>query len=283
MKSNRILQVILVALIVIFVAVGGYIYAADSKEKSQQNELIDSVSKYQAILNKGLTEKATKEKEAANLEKQLADAEALLAKADFRSSAESIEYDRIIFSLANASKLQIMNLNATPSLDVKEGDTTYQQTSFSVTVKGLTPDGIFSAMSDSAAYNYVVIANILDFVNKLATSPDFDTATIQAVNIISPEPMTDEDIQGLIEEIKGMIQEEIADEIEALAEKIETDNEDILTDEEIDKLIETETFKLIEKTLNDKNVDEMRAYLEIVGLDRPSATITVKIWTYEGA
>jgi hypothetical protein len=283
MKSNRILQIVLLALVVVFVAVGGFLYAADSREKKQHDVLNDAISKNQATLKSNLAQKTAKEKEAADLESQLAAAKALLVKADFRTSAQSIEYDRILFSIADGAKLQVNSLNATPSLDFKEKDTTYQLTTFTVTLEGLTPEAIFTATSDSTAYISATVTKILDFVNKVTTSADFDTAVIQSVNINAPKPMTDKDIKGLIEKINGMVEEEITDAIDALTEEIQTDNEGTLTQEEIDALIETETAKLVQKTLTEKNTDEVKALLEQVALDKPSAVITIKIWTYKGA
>jgi hypothetical protein len=281
MKSNRILQIVLLALVVVFVAVGGFLYAADSREKKQHDVLNDAISKNQATLKSSLAQKTAKEKEAADLESQLAAAKALLVKADFRTSAQSIEYDRILFSIADGAKLQVNSLNATPSLDFKEKDTTYQLTTFTVTLEGLTPEAVFTATSDSTAYISATVTKILDFVNKVTTSADF--AVIQSVNINAPKPMTDKDIKGLIEKINGMVEEEITDAIDALTEEIQTDNEGTLTQEEIDALIETETAKLVQKTLTEKNTDEVKALLEQVALDKPSAVITIKIWTYKGA
>jgi hypothetical protein len=283
MKSNRILQIILLVLIVIFVAVGGFIYAADSKEKNQHVALNDEINKNQAILTRSLTDKTAKEKEAADLESQLASAKAMLNKADFRASVQSIEYDKILFSIADGAKLQITGLTATPSVDIKEKDATYQLTTFTVSVIGLTPDAVFSSTSDSAAYINSVATNVLDFVNKVTTSTDFDTAAIQSVDITAPEPMSDSEIKGLIKQVNDMVEKELSDQIEALTEEIQTENEDTLTSEEIDALIATKTAELIQKTLNNKTTDQVRALVERVNLEKPSATITIKIWTYKGA
>jgi hypothetical protein len=125
--------------------------------------------------------------------------------------------------------------------------------------------------------------NILVFTNSIANSPDFDTAVIQSVDITKPDPMTAADIQTLIDGINNMITAEIKDQIDALANQIKTDNADILTQEQIDALIQTETADLVAKTLAAKTADEIKVMVDEAGIARPSATITITIWTYKGA
>jgi hypothetical protein len=95
--------------------------------------------------------------------------------------------------------------------------------------------------------------------------------------------MTAADIQTLIDGINNMITAEIKDQIDALANQIKTDNADILTQEQIDALIQTETADLVAKTLAAKTADEIKVMVDEAGIARPSATITITIWTYKGA
>ena len=283
MKSNRILLLVLLALIIVFGLVAGYLYTTNNNEITNQAQLKNNIAKDQVTINKGITQKADLDKAAADIASQLESAKAAFAAITFRSDAQSIEYDRILYAIANTVKVRITALAAAPPTDIKEGNNTYQLTKFTVTVEGLSPDGIFAAPADDTAYLGSVVTNILNFNNKIATSPDFDTAVIQSVNITEPKPMNAGDIQGLIDGINTKIAAGLKDEIEALDTKIRTENADTLTTEQIDALIKTETDKLIAATLAAKTPEEIKVLVDEAGIQRPSAVITINIWTYKGA
>jgi hypothetical protein len=198
MKSKRIMWLILGGIIVILLVAAGILYAANSREVSKQKEVTDEITRNQAILSKGVAEKKAKETEASALAEQLANAKQLLAQTDFRASAESIEYDRILFSIANSAGLQVTSLAATPSSVKKENNITYQVTLFTVNVEGRTPGTLFSTSQGSTNYITSVVDNILAFINTVTISEDFDTALIQSVNITAPEPMTAEEIGDML-------------------------------------------------------------------------------------
>ncbi len=264
MKSNRILQLVLLVMIVVFVAAAGFLYFVNSNESKRYTELTDAINRNQAIVNKGVAEKAAKEKEATDLANQLASANALLKNADFRSSAESIEYDKILFSIAEGVKLQVANLSATASMDNKEDRALYQVTTFSISVESRTPETIFASTGDSAAYINASVSQILSFVNKVATSSDFDTTVIKSVNISAPKPMTDKDIKDKITRIKDIIKGKLTAE--------ETQNK---TDDEIAALVDSKL-----STMSGSNIQLL---VQQAGFDKTSAVITIEIWTYKGA
>jgi hypothetical protein len=283
MKSNRILQIVLVVLIIAFVAAAGFLYKSNSSEVNRQKSLKDNLTKNQAAYNSGLAQKAALEKTATDLANQLASAKSLLAGVHFRPSSESIEYDRILLGTADSAKLLITNITATPPVAFTEQNNTYQVTTFTVTVEGLSPDGIFATSKDDADYITAVVNNILVFSNAIATSPDFDTAIIQPVNINVPNHMTAADIQAEIDGINNKIRTEIKNAIDALTSQILTDNADTLTQDQIAGLVQTETDKLVAETLKAKSADEVKVLVEQSGIESPSATITINIWTYKGA
>jgi hypothetical protein len=283
MKSNRILLLVLLALIIIFGAVAGYLYTANNTENKNQTQIKNNIAKDLVTINKGITQKADLDKAAADIASQLDAAKAALADIHFLKAVESIEYDRIVYDIANTSNVRIDSLAATPPSDVKELNNTYQLTKFAVSVEGLSPDNIFASTGDDTAYIDTVVANILNFTNKIAVSPDFDTAVIESVDIKEPNPMTPEEIQGLIDGINNKIADGIRDQIDALAQQIQTDNEDTLKQEQIDALIKTETDKLVAATLAAKTPDEIKMLIDQAGIARPTAVITISIWTYKGA
>jgi hypothetical protein len=282
MKSNRILQIVLVVLIVAFAAAAGFLYKSNSSEVNRQKSLKDNLTKNQAAYNSGLAQKAALEKTAADQASQLASAKALLAGIHFRPSSESIEYDRILFGIADSAKLLITNITATPPTAFTEQNNAYQVTTFTVTVKGFSPDAIFTAPKDDADYITGIVSNIMAFSNTLATSTDFDTAIIEPVNIMVPKAMTAVDVQAEIDVINAKIAAELKDAIAALTAQIQTDNGDTLTQDQIGALIKTETDKLVAQTLAAKSADEVKALVEQAGIESPSATFTINVWTYKG-
>ena len=283
MKSNRILLLVFFALIIIFGAVAGYLYIANNAENKNQTQIKNNIAKDLVTINKGSAQKADLDQAAADIASQLDSAKAALADINFRKAVESIEYDRILYGIADASSVRIDSLAAAPPSDVKELNNTYQLTKFAVTVEGLSPDNIFASPGDDTAYIGSVVANILNFTNKIAVSPDFDTAVIESVNITEPRPMAPDEIQGLIDGINNKIADGIRDQIDALAQQIQTDNEATLTQEQIDALIKTETDKLVAATLAAKTPDEIKTLVDQAGIARPTAVITISIWTYKGA
>lgn len=264
MKSNRKLGIILAGIIVVLLVAVGVLYFANSNKVKQHEELNDAIARNQAIINKGVTEKKAKEAEALELAKQLASAKQLLEQTNFRASAESIEYDRILFSIADSTGLQVTSLTATAPLDIKEGGITYQLTTFTIAVEGKTPGTIPGTAQDSTNYIATVVNNILAYTNTVAASADFDTAAIQSVNISAPEPMTVEEVTRLIKEINNTVKADL--------EASETEGK---TDEEIDALVQSK--------LAGMSSTDIQRLLEKVGIDKPTAIITIKIWTYKGA
>ncbi len=262
MKSNRILQLILVVLIVVFVAAGGYLYYANAQDSKKPADLNASISRNQAISNKALADKTAKEKEAATLAAQLASAKAALAKVNFRSSAESIEYDRLLIGFADDTKILTAEVGATASTDRKEGDILYQVASFSINVHAKLPEKIFTAPADEIAFNNANVAALLAFLDKIANSKDFDTAVIQSVNISEPKPMTDDQILEKINAIKDLVRSQLTD-----AETKDLDQD------QISELVETKYAALA-------GVDLQRV-IQQVNYDVAQAVINIDIWTYK--
>jgi len=192
-------------MVVVFLGVAGFLYSANSREVNRQHDTTDAIAKNQAILAQGVAQKAAKQKEASDLAAQLASAKSSLAQVNFPVSAESIEYDRILFSIADSAKLQVTNLTATPPTDMKENTTVYQVTTFTITVQGQTPGTIFTTPDDSTKYVNSVIKGILAYVSGVATGNDFRSADIQSVSITAPQPMTDKQISDMNNAVNGLV------------------------------------------------------------------------------
>jgi hypothetical protein len=281
MKSNKMLQIILVVLVVVFLAAGWFIYSANSGELKKQTQLKNTLSQSQTIYKNGLTQKAALENTGVDLANQLAAAKALLAAAHFRSSAESIDYDGLLYALAGAANVHINSLTASAPAAITEGTTVYQAATFTLSVTGLPPNKIFASAAADSAYLSAVVGNIQALLDSIAASPDFDTATIQSVNISSPPPMTDSDIQTLINGINAKIASGIQDQITDITNQITWENSD-LPQAQIDALVQTAVNKLVASALASQSAGQIQILIDQASIATPSAVITLNVWTSQG-
>jgi len=160
----------------IFVIAFATLYMLYSRQADEQEQLRDSLSVAQDALPQLISEREDLESQLTQWESQLAQATSSLVKieARFPESVQSIEYDERLFEIADDCDLEITSLTASEPGEEKVEDVTYAVTSFGVEVEG-------------------EVADILDFVNAIATSEYFTTATMEMVNMDIPEPEEEED------------------------------------------------------------------------------------------
>ena len=194
MKLSKIAWIILV--IGIFVIASGSLYWLYLQEGPKQEELSGQLSTVQARIPKLAAERANLESTLTELEDKLAQVTSQLktAKAVFPAAVESIEVDELLFGIAYDWDLEITSLTASEPSDLKVEvevevetedieveDVTYLVTSFDVDVKG-------------------EVSDILNFIHTIVTHRDFDTATVEIVSIIIPDPVSEDEKAGLSEE-----------------------------------------------------------------------------------
>jgi hypothetical protein len=264
MKVNRILLLILLVIIVVFVGVAGWLYSANSSEVDKQNSLKQQITLNQKKLSEGEAANKSAGTEATTLENELNAAQNALSQIKFLSSAESIENDGILFSMAADNNLQITSLTATPPADMTENNNNYQLTTFTVNIEGLVPQNVFTNVADSVSYINDTENNILAFTHEVANSPDFYTAEMPTVSLNLPVPMTDADITAL--------NNTIDDEVQA---GLTPDKTQDLTADEITALVKT-TLKAMTPT-------QVQTLIAQAGITVPTAVITIQIWTLKGA
>jgi len=192
MKLGKTAWIILVT--GVFIIAIGSVYWLYLQEGPKQTELNAQLSVVQAQLPKLAAERASLESTLTELEDKLAQVTSQLktAKAVFPASVQSIEVDELLFGMADNWGLEITSLTASEPSDLEvevevemEGieveDITYLVTYFAVDVDGEVTD-------------------ILDFIHTIVTHRDFDTATVELVNITVPEPLTEAEKEELSEE-----------------------------------------------------------------------------------
>ena len=183
MKLGKIAWLIL-GIGILVIALGS-LYTVYRGQVQDQEKVNNSLSLAQVTLSKLATERANLESTLTEIENKLTQATSRLkpAKAAFPTSMESIEVDEQLFRIAKDWGLEVISLTASKPDDEKVkvevgdtevGDVTYFVTSFTIAVKG-------------------EVSDILDFINTIVTRDDFNTATIEMVNIKVPEPPTEEE------------------------------------------------------------------------------------------
>lgn len=174
----------------IFVIAFASLYMVYFQQGREQERLNDSLSVAQQTLPKLASEKDDWERQLTQLGSQLARLKSELARAtsrladsrtSFPKSVESIEYGEELFRIADGCDLVITEFTSSEpgdkkveveAGDIKVEDVTYFVTSFTVDVEGEVTD-------------------ILDFINTIATSEYFASATIELVNMDIPEPVAE--------------------------------------------------------------------------------------------
>ncbi|MFC2026579.1 hypothetical protein ACFLUX_01220 [Chloroflexota bacterium] len=151
------------------------------------------------------------------------------AEAKFLTSAESIEYDEILFGFAHDANLRLINIGTSVPGEEGVDDITYNTTTFNITVWG-------------------DVAEILDYIDTIVAYEAFRTSVLATFTMNAPEPLTDREIDELEETIRAELTAQAIAEIttednvrfilEAIAEVTGEDKiEKTMTVEEIAALI----------------------------------------------
>lgn len=193
MRLSRTAWLILV--IGVFVIAFAGLYMIYLREQQAQEPLNEALAVAQTVLPKLTTEATNLENALTEMEDRLAQAKSHLqtAKAIFPTRrVESIEVDEVLFGIADNWDIEITNLTATEPgdqivpveveiEDIEVEDIDFTVTTFTVQVKG-------------------AVADILDFIHTIVNHQDFDSATVELVNIVVPEPLTLAEKEGKSEE-----------------------------------------------------------------------------------
>ena len=131
-------------------------------------------------------------------ERAAAEAQALLllsqAEGRFLSSAESIEYDEILFGFAQDSGLDLWTIEASAPTESVVESIVYGATVIEMAIGGQVGD-------------------IFDFVNTIVTYEAFKTTVLADFSMNIPKPLTDEDISALEQSIRAQAYNEAVGQI----------------------------------------------------------------------
>jgi len=171
MKFGKAAQLIL-AIGILAIAVI-FLYRMNLQKGEEYEQLNTQLETVQQLLPKLASEKVELEGRLNRLQVELAQAQASLSegKAKFPREIDGIYYSELLCRIARDRDLEVIRFAGSEPAAQSVGEVTYTVTSFDLEVWG-------------------EVADILDFVNVIATDDDFTTATVDLVTITVPEPLT---------------------------------------------------------------------------------------------
>lgn len=171
MKFGKAAQLIL-AIGILAIAVI-FLYRMNLQKGEEYEQLNTQLETVQQLLPKLASEKVELEGRLNQLQVELAQAQASLSegKAKFPREIDGIYYSELLCRIARDRDLEVIRFAGSEPAAQSVGEVTYTVTSFDLEVWG-------------------EVADILDFVNVIATDDDFTTATVDLVTITVPEPLT---------------------------------------------------------------------------------------------
>jgi len=161
-----------------------------SGQSGEQEQLSGRLATTQGLLPGLIAEKDDLVAQMAQWEGELDKAMLALSKSEgrFPKSVESIEYDEVIFKLAEQSGLRIVELTASEPSDekVKGTDITYAVTTVTMVLENAeSPPG---TAGEFEVYIDLTVDKVLEFIHLVVTTPDFGVATIKVASIDGLEP-----------------------------------------------------------------------------------------------
>ena len=172
------------------------IFMLSSGQTAEQALLSDSLATSQDLLPKLLAEKSELEDQLAQWDEELAKATSELnsSEARYPKTVESIEYDEVLFKLAEDCDLLIIELTATGPSDepIKDSDIVYAVTTISVVVQD--EESPPSTAGDFEVYIDGLVDKVIDFIHLIVTTPDFSVATVTVAALENLEPP--EELEG---------------------------------------------------------------------------------------
>ena len=205
MKFTRTIWLII--LLVVLAIACASMYVVNSGKASQGEELQNKLDRAAADYSQLVAQRVALDSQLAQGQIDLAAAKAELdvAEAQFPPSIEqTINYDEILFWMADYCQLEIMSLTASAPGEIKAGGVTYSLITFNVVVRPKPADPLPATAAEFETYIDESVADILHFVDTIATGEGFVNATtfvngttIESVVMSNLEPpTTDEEVPG---------------------------------------------------------------------------------------
>jgi len=172
----------------VFVIAFAAMFSINSGQSGEQEQLGDSLATAQALLPKLVTEREDWEDQLTQWENKVDQVMSSLTKfkAIFPRSLESIAYDETLFDIAYECDLEIAEITTSEPRDKKVEGVVYSVATLEVVVRAA--DSKPGSVTAFESYINNTVADILDFIDIVATNDDFNNATIELVDMKNLEP-----------------------------------------------------------------------------------------------
>jgi hypothetical protein len=153
-------------------------------------------------LPKLVAEREDLEGQVAQWEEKVAEVTSSFNKSEarFPKSVESIEYDETLFKIADDCDLQVVELTALEPKNEKVKDTDIIYTTTTLEVKVWSKESPPGTVGEFETYIDETVANMLKFINAIATGEEFNVGTIELVAMENLEPPEEEDLAAAEDE-----------------------------------------------------------------------------------
>jgi hypothetical protein len=180
----------------VFILGFAILFVLYSGQSGEQEQLSGQLATTQGLLPELIAEKGDLADQLAQWEDELDKARVALGKSEgrFPKSVESIEYDEVIFKLAEQSGLRVMELTASEPEEeaVKDTDIIYAVTTVEAVVWNIdSPPG---TAGEFEVYIDETVDKVIEFMHLVVTTPDFDVAAVEVAAIEGLEPP--EELEG---------------------------------------------------------------------------------------
>jgi len=191
----------LVLAIGIFVVGAIFLQRMNAERQESGEKLAEQMETAQSLLPQLTAEREDYENQLTSLEAEMATVRVVAeeSKQVFPNSAESIEYDEIIFLMAHDRDLEIVHLTASEPSSTSTGDINFVTTVFSISVRGKPIATSFDSTTTYREFIYGTVSDILDFINGIAIDEDFASATLDSAEISVPSVLFEAEITGMQE------------------------------------------------------------------------------------
>jgi len=193
----------LILIIGIFAIAMVAIYSAGNRYTAEQTDIRQSLSAAQASLPPLVSQQAALDTQLTEQQALLKEQQVLLAKAQsalsqaqalFPQDIQSVDYADTLTTLAQQNKLEISSIKAAEPTVEKIKTVTYQTTLVEVEVRAAAPRP--TTVDEYKQYIDDTVFHILKFVDSIVRTAQFNTVTMDTVDMKNLQPPTEETIES---------------------------------------------------------------------------------------
>lgn len=164
MKINQ--RYIIALVIIIFLAAFVFLYMGNARQKRENTTAQDNLKNADTAYATAIKEKSNQEDllnqatgQITQLQNRLIEIQLQLQEQQqvIPESVKNIDYDEILFNIADTNKLQVLSLNIQGPTEVAVNDVTLFIYTFNISLSGDTPD-ILNYVNDVTTGNYFISA-----------------------------------------------------------------------------------------------------------------------------